>query len=245
MAQSKRRILVTGGGSGIGLSVARAFADAGFDAAIAGRNELKLKNAGLPYLVMDVRDEAAIALALSRFGPVDVFVANAGGVTTGPALKMPRKDWDEMIALNLTSLFSCAQAAIPPMIERGWGRFIVIASTASFKAYPYAGAYVAAKHGALGWVRALAVELAKTGVTANAICPGYTDTELISGAVETIAKKTGRSHESAASIFTRSNPMGRLINPEEVAHAAVWLAGEHSDSINGQSIVIDGGELIS
>ena len=240
MTGQARRVLVTGGGSGIGLAVARAFRDAGHDVWITGRDPARLEASGFEWLAFDVCDEAALQAAIASAPPIDIFVANAGGATTAPLLKTERADWDRMLALNLTSVWLCARAAVPPMVDRGWGRFIAIASTAAVKGYAYAGAYAAAKHGALGLVRSLALELAKTGVTANAICPGYTDTPMLRAAIEMVAAKTGRSDPEAA--FTEASPMGRLIAPEEVAGAALWLASDAAAGVNGQALLIDGGE---
>ena len=240
-----RRVLVTGGGSGIGLSIAREFVASGFAVTIAGRNTARMKETGLPFVEMDVTDEQSVVDGVTKAGEIDIFVANAGSAATAPALKTDRETWDQMLALNLTSAYLCAREAIPQMKTRGWGRFISIASTASLKAYPYTGAYAAAKHGALGWVKSLALELAKTGVTANAICPGFTDTPMIDNALDNIASKTGRSREDALGEFTKDNPMGRLVQPAEVASAALWLASDAASAINGQAIVVDGGETIS
>lgn len=237
-----RRALVTGGGSGIGLALAQAMRHAGYDTVIAGRSRTRLETAGGPYVLMDVCDPTSIADALGKAGDIDIFIANAGRAATAPALKMARSEWDQMLALNLTSVFHCAQLAIPAMIARNWGRFIVIGSTASLKGYRYASGYAAAKHGVLGFVRSLALELAPTGVTANALCPGYSDTGLIEDAAAVIASKTGRSVDEAKASFARSNPMGRLIKPTEVAAAALWLASDGAAAVNGQAIAIDGGE---
>ncbi len=240
-----RKVFITGGGSGIGLAVANAFAAASHEVIVAGRNTGKLEASGHRFVTIDVTDEASIAGALNTAGPIDVFVANAGAAATAPALKTKREIWDRMIAVNLTSVYLCAQAALPQMTERGWGRFIAIASTASLKGYAYAGAYSAAKHGALGWIRTLAVELAKTGVTANAICPGFTDTPLVDNALAATTEKTGRSRENALAEFVKDNPMGRLVQTDEVAAAALWLASDAAASVNGQAIAIDGGETTS
>lgn len=242
MSLAGKRAMITGGGSGIGLAIAKALAMRDVDVAIAGRNIERLQETGLPYLQMDVTDEASVVSGLKEHGPVDIFVANAGAAATAPALKTPRATWDDMIALNLTSVYLCSRQAIPPMVERGWGRFIAVASTAALKGYAYTGAYAAAKHGVIGWIRTLAVELAKTGVTANAICPGFADTPLIDRAVEKIVHATGRSPDEARKAFLKDNPMGRLVTPEEAADAVIWLAGDGAASVNGQAIAIDGGE---
>ena len=186
MTTEARRALITGGGSGIGLAIARRFADAGIEVTVAGRDAARLEKTGLPFVTMDVADDTSVVEGVAKCGRIDIFVANAGAAETAPALKTQRAMWDRMIAVNLTSAYLCAREALPQMIERGWGRFIAIGSTASLKGYAYAGAYAASKHGLLGWVRTLAIELAKSGVTANAICPGYTDTPLIAGAVDAI-----------------------------------------------------------
>jgi NAD(P)-dependent dehydrogenase (short-subunit alcohol dehydrogenase family) len=236
----KRRVLVTGGGSGIGLAIAHAFVGAGHEVITAGRTAAGERDHR--HIIMDVCDRSSIASGLATLGPVDIVVACAGGAETAPALTLDRAAWDRMIALNLTSVFDCAQACVPAMIERGWGRFIAVGSTASLKGYRYASAYAAAKHGVHGFIRSLALEIAKSGVTANLLCPGYTDTPLIERAVSAIVAKTGRSEDAAKAGFAASNPMGRLIAPSEVAAAALWLASEAGASVNGQAIAIDGGE---
>jgi NAD(P)-dependent dehydrogenase (short-subunit alcohol dehydrogenase family) len=240
MTQSGRRVLVTGGGSGIGLAIARAFRDAGDDVLVSGRDRPRLDASGFPWLQFDVCDEAALAEAIASVPPFDIVVANAGAAATAPLLETSRADWEQMLALNLTGVWLTARAAVPPMIERGHGRFIAIASTAAVKGYAYAGAYAAAKHGVVGMIRSLALELAKTGVTANAICPGYTDTPMLRAAMDRVAAKTGRNDVAAS--FAKANPMGRLIAPDEVAAAALWLASDAAAGVNGQAIVIDGGE---
>jgi NAD(P)-dependent dehydrogenase (short-subunit alcohol dehydrogenase family) len=245
MAAIRKRALVTGGGSGIGLAIARSFAAAGYDVAVAGRSAAKLAATGLPFIIMDVADAASVAEGLAKTGDLDVFVANAGAAETAPAVKTPDALFERMIAVNLTSVFYCAKAAVPPMTARGAGRFIAIASTAALKGYAYASAYAAAKHGVLGLIRSLAIEIAGTGVTANAICPGFTDTPLVEAAVARIVAKTGRSREEATAALASRNPMARLVRPEEVAAAALYLAGDGAAAVNGQAIVVDGGEAIS
>ncbi len=241
----KKSVLVTGGGSGIGLAIATAFADADYRVTIAGRNSQKLKATGLAYVEMDVTDEASVFAGVKAAGPVDIMIANAGAAETAPALKTERDLWDRMLLTNLTSVYISARATAPAMVERGWGRFIAIASTASLIGYPYTGAYAAAKHGVLGWIKTLAIELAKTNVTANAICPGFTDTPLVDNALDAVSSKTGRSRREALSEFVKANPMGRLVRPSEVAAAALWLASDSAASVNGQAISIDGGEVVS
>src|SRR6185295_10520532 len=158
----------------------------------------------LPAIAVDVLDTKVLTGRIRADGPFDIVVANAGAAATAPALKMPFEMWDQMIALNLTSVFHTAQAAIPAMIERRWGRFIVMGSTASLRGFRYAAGYAAAKHGVLGLVRTLALELAKTGVTVNAICPSYVDTPLVSGAIDAVVAKTGRPREEIAANFTEA-----------------------------------------
>lgn len=245
MTVSKKRSFITGGGSGIGLAIAKALHNAGYDVTIGGRDEAKLKAAGFPYLVVDVTDEASLMAAAREAGDLDLFVANAGAAPTAPTLKTSRALWDSAIAVNLTSIYLCTQAFAPAMIARGSGRFIAIASTASHRAYPYTGAYAAAKHGVLGWMRTMALEHAKSGVTFNTICPGFTDTPLLSGAVDRLAAKSGGDINAAKRALAKDNPMARLVTPEEVAAAVVYLASEAAASVNGQSLIIDGGELIS
>ncbi len=241
----KKSVLVTGGGSGIGLAIAKTFATSGYAVTVAGRNAPKLKATGLEFIEMDVTDEASVSDGVKRAGQIDIMIANAGAAGTAPALKTDRALWDHMLLTNLTSVYLSARATAPAMVERGWGRFIAVASTASLIGYAYTGAYAAAKHGVLGWIKSLAIELGKTGVTANAICPGFTDTPLIDNALDVVSAKTGRHRDDALSEFAKTNPMGRLIDPAEVAAAALWLASDGAASVNGQAIVIDGGEVVS
>ncbi len=244
-----KHALITGGGSGIGLACAKRLRFDGINVTIAGRNEKRLKSSGFDYVVMDVTDEKSVREACvnakNQNGPIDIFINNAGAAATAPALKTSLEIWNQMIAVNMTGAFLCAQTVLPDMKKRGFGRFIVVASTAALKAYPYTMAYSAAKHGALGLVRSLALEMATSGVTCNAICPGFTDTDIVRRAIKNIMEKTGRSEEDVMHAFTKDNPMSRLIHPEEVADSVAWLCGDGAASINGQAIVIDGGECTS
>ena len=238
-----KHALVTGGGSGIGLAVARRLSEDGFRVTVSGRTEQALADSGFAYVVMDVSNEQQVNAAFAAIDPVDVVVSNAGQAKTAPVLKTSLSLWQEMLAVNLTGAFLCARAGIPAMIDRGWGRFIVVASTSALKGYAYTGAYTSSKHGALGLVRTLAIELAKTGVTANAVCPGFTDTALLNRSVDTIVNTTGMDSEQARGALLANNPMQRAVTPDEVAAAVSWLAGSEAGSTNGQAIVIDGGEL--
>ncbi|TPQ47707.1 3-hydroxyacyl-CoA dehydrogenase [Prosthecomicrobium hirschii] len=247
--------LVTGGAQGIGLAVARAFLAEGAAVAIADvrADVLEAAAAGLPGRVLpvtlDVTDEAAIAAAAEQaeaaHGPVDILVANAGAAASGPFDKTERATWDAMLAVNLTGVWLTTRAFLPGMVKRRSGRVIAIASTAGLVGYPYVAAYVAAKHGVVGLVRALALEVARKGVTVNAVCPGFTETDLVAQSVATIVAKTGRSADEARAELAKSNPMGRLVTPEEVADAILWLAGQGAASINGQAIAVAGGEVMT
>lgn len=245
MQQSPRHALITGGGSGIGLAIAKKFAASGIEVTVAGRDATRLQQSGFSYIEMDVTNEQSVADGIKKVASIDIFVANAGAAVTAPALKTTRDLWDQMLAVNLTSVYLCARESVPQMIDRGWGRFIAIASTASLKGYAYTGAYAAAKHGVAGWIRTLGIELAKTGVTANALCPGFTNTDLVEKSLRQVIDKTGRSREQTLASFVKDNPMGRLVEPSEVATAARWLVDDAAAAVNGQLIAIDGGETAS
>lgn len=249
MAHGKHAF-VTGGGSGIGLAIARALRDAGWRVSIAARNVERLEGAaraiGAEPQPLDVTKAdtvaAAFAKAANALGPISVLVNNAGKVASAPFEKTSPESWRDAFDVNVMGAVHCAQAALPGMKAAGWGRIVNVASTAGLIGYRYVSAYVAAKHGLVGFTKALALEVAKSGVTVNAVCPGYTDTDIVASAVATILQSTKRSTEDALASFTATNPQGRLVRPEEVAAAVVWLASDGAAAINGIALPIAGGE---
>jgi 3-hydroxybutyrate dehydrogenase len=248
MMLAGRRVLITGGGTGVGAEMARGFAAAGAEVVVAGRRSEPLETVaagttGVRAVVADVTDEAGVAQLFAAAGPVDIVVANAGAAESAPLARTTVDMWERMVAVNLTGVFLTLRAGVRHMEGRGWGRLITVASTAGLKGYPYVSAYTAAKHGAVGLTRAVAQEVAGAGITANALCPGYLDTEMTERTVANIMSTTGRSHDEALKALTRTNPQGRLIQPSEVVAAALWLCAPGSEGINGQAIAIAGGEL--
>lgn len=245
-----RHALVTGGGSGIGAAVAAALTARGVAVTVLGRTESRLAEtvaagkAGA-YAVADVTRPEQLEAAVARLAsPVDILVNNAGAAESAPFARTDRALWDRMIGLNLGAVYEITRLVLPGMAERGWGRVINIASIAGLTGFPYVAAYCAAKHGVIGLTRALAREFATKGVTVNAVCPGYTDTDLVQGAVARIEGKTGRSPDEIRAELIRGNPQGRLIRPEEVAAAVAWLAGPEAASVNGIALPVAGGEVM-
>lgn len=248
-----KHVLVTGGGTGIGAAIARALDVEGARITLTGRRNEPLAALARQLqsahgLVCDVSSMDAVnrvfELARDEFGPIDILVNNAGAAPTSPFHKLTPADWRRVMAVNLDGVFNCTSAALPDMMQNDWGRVINIASTAAQRGYPYVSAYSAAKHGVLGLTRSLALETATSGITVNAVCPGYTDTDIIRDSVALIMKKTGRTEEQALAEFTRANPQGRLIEPDEVAATTLWLCGDHARSITGQAISVSGGEVM-
>jgi len=245
-----RHALVTGGGSGIGAAIAKVLKDKGASVTIVGRNEERLSlMAGeleVSHQVVDITDRrqvtSAFAAAADHNGAIDILVNNAGTAEAVPFAKMDDDHWDQMIGVNLTGVYNCTKAVIGGMLESGGGRIVNVASTAALTGYAYVSAYCAAKHGVVGLTRALAQEYANKGITVNAVCPGYTDTEIVGRAIDKIVAATGRSREDALAELVRSNPQGRLVQPEEVADTVIWLCRQ--ESMNGQAVAVAGGEVM-
>ncbi len=238
------RAIVTGGGSGIGLAVAQRLKGLGHEVTILGRSQAKLDAAGFRAFVCDVADRAGVRRAMAQAGAADIVVNAAGIVRSAPFLKLSDADWSDMWGTNLMGAVHVIHEALPGMRERNAGRIVNIASTASLKGYAYVSAYVASKHALLGLTRSLALEFAKTGITINAVCPGYTDTDIVRDAVANIAAKTKRSEAEARAELASANPQGRLIDPEEVADVVAWLVSDEAHSITGQAIAVAGGEVM-
>ena len=226
-----RRVVVTGGSRGIGAAIADRFTAAGDDVIAVGRAEC------------DVTDEAAVAALFERVGPVDVLVNNAGVSSSAPLKRTTLADWREQLDVNATGAFLCTRAALPGMAERGSGRIVTVASTAGLEGAKYTAAYTASKHAAVGLTRAAAAEVAGTGVTANAVCPAFVRTDMTSESMRRIVERTGRSEADAEAALAAAAPLGRLLEPDEVAFAVAFLAAPEAGAINGQTLILDGGGI--
>jgi 3-hydroxybutyrate dehydrogenase len=252
MMLASRHALVTGGGRGIGRAVAAALRGAGAGVTVVGRTEAELAAAVSSrdadgYVVADVTDARALSDGLARAaaerGAIDILVANAGGVETVPFAKAEPELFRRMFELNVMGVVHAARAVLGDMTARRSGRIVAVASTAGLKGYAYVSAYCAAKHAVVGLVRALAIETAQTGVTVNAVCPGYTDTAMVRDGVARIEAKTGRAREDILANMIEQNPMGRLIAPEEVAAAVLYLCSPQAAAVTGTTLAVAGGEL--
>jgi NAD(P)-dependent dehydrogenase (short-subunit alcohol dehydrogenase family) len=253
-----KHAIVTGGGRGIGAAVAEELARLGASLTLMGRDldRLTAHAAHLAEafgvrsaaLVCDVADEASVERAFgearARLGDAYVLVNNAGQAESAAFAEAPRELWDRMLAVNLTGTYLCTRQVLPAMLEARGGRIVNVASTAGLRGYPKTAAYCAAKHGVIGLTRALALETAKAGVTVNAVCPGYTDTDMAQRAVDGLVTALGKSPDEARKMITRVNPLGRLIEPAEVANTVAWLCSPGAAAVTGQSIAVAGGEVM-
>lgn len=246
MTVKGRQVLITGGGSGTGADLALGFAAAGARVVIAGRRPEALaavaeKNGAIRAIAADVTDEQSLKALFRQAGACDIVIANAGAADSAPFTRVTLEHWNALIAVNLTGTFLTLREGLAQMT--GWGRLIAIASIAGLRGYPYVAPYAASKHGVIGLIRSLALEVAKRPVTANAICPGYLDTEMTERSIANIMAKTGRSREEALASLTRHNPQGRLVTPAEVTATALFLCSAGADGVNGQAIALSGGEV--
>lgn len=246
-----RHAMVTGGGSGIGAAIALTLARAGATVAICGRRLAPLRaiaaeHPSIRAAVADVTDEASLATLYEQSdaagAPIDIVVANAGMAESMPAHTTSLELWNKTLNVNLTGAFLSVKPALAGMRTRGWGRIVFIASTAGLKGYAYVAPYVAAKHGVVGLTRALALETAAAGITVNAVCPGFTETAMLSESVDRIVETTRRSPAQVRVALAAGNPQGRFIQPQEVADVVLWLCRSSSAAITGQAISVSGGE---
>ena len=247
MTLAGRHAVVTGGGTGVGAAIAQKLAATGAEVTVIGRREEPLRATGLHYCVSDVTNYAALAAALqsarSQYGPIDIAIANAGSAESAPFVRSTSEDLRAMLAVNFEGVANLWRLVLPDMQNSAWGRLIAVASTAGLKGYAYAAGYCAAKHAVVGLVRALALEIARTGITANAICPGFIETPLLKRSVDKIIAASGRTRKQVEDMLRATNPQGRYITVEEVADIAAWLCSQSAQSVNGHALSVSGGEV--
>lgn len=250
-----RHVVVTGASRGIGSTIAANLATQGARVSLFGRNAENLHAVSKAVggtsvaapLVTDVTDAESVAAAFARarehFGPVHILINNAGQAASAKFTDTDETLWNRIMAVNLTGTYLCTRQAVTDMLQVGFGRIVNVASIAGLRGSPYISAYVASKHAVIGLTRSLALEFANKNITVNAVCPGYTDTDIVREAIANIVRKTGRSEAEALASLVATNPQRRLITPEEVAHTVSWLCSPGAESITGQSIVVAGGEV--
>ncbi|MBA4136672.1 MAG: 3-hydroxyacyl-CoA dehydrogenase, partial [Opitutus sp.] len=235
----------TGGGRGIGAAIARALRAHGARVTVLGRDLAALDRIaaeiGAQAFAIDITDEASVSGAFLNVGAADILINNAGAAESAPIERTDAALWERMLAVNLSGAFLCTQHVLPGMRAAKWGRIVNIASTAALKGYPYVTAYCAAKHGLLGFTRALALEVKRDGVTVNAVCPGFTETDLLADSIAEIQRVTGRTAEQARAQLLKDTPHGKFATPEEVAAAVVQLCLPSAAATTGEAIVIEGG----
>jgi len=245
-------VFISGGGTGIGLATARALAPTGARFTLVGRDGARVQSAAEEFenaqgVSCDVSDEASVNVAFEaardRYGTIDILINNAGITPSAPLHSMDLATWNQVLAINLTGAFLCSRAALADMYAKKWGRVVNVASIAGLKGGPYISAYCASKHGMIGMTRALAYEAAKRGVTVNAVCPGYVETDIVTKAAENISSKTKLTEDEARTMLYAGNPQGRLITADEVASAIAWLCSDGAAATNGAAIPMSGGEI--
>lgn len=251
MELAKRRAVITGGGRGIGRAIAETLAEAGAQVIVTGRSRDELAEVALSIsgtaLVADLSKRAdtdRLVSELAAIGRVDILINNAGIADSAPLEDTSDELWDRLLEVNVTAAFRLCRALVPAMVEARWGRVINVASNAGLTGYAYTAAYCTSKHALVGLTRALAMDLGRTGVTINALCPGWVETQMAAEASARIAAKTGRSADAATAALVAASPQRRLITPAEVAHAARALCAEAARGIHGQTLVIDGGQVM-